>query len=222
VAPDDDTPPEDSKLTRTKRKWAAEGRGLTGHVARPETERLPPGQHRVNDWPVLDLGQQPAIAPEDWRLVIGGAVEHPLVWGWDSFQRQPQSRKTSDIHCVTSWSRYDNRWDGVATRDLLDIVMPKPDAGFVVLHGYDGYTTNLTIEDFAAEDALLAHSWEGKPLSRDHGGPVRLIVPHLYFWKSAKWLRQIDFLTRDAPGFWEVNGYHNRGDPWTEQRYSAR
>lgn len=216
----DDTPPEDSKLTRTKRKWAAEGRALTGHVARPETDRLPPGQHLVNDWPVLDLGLHPEIAREDWRLVIGGAVENPLVWGWDSFQRQPQSGMTSDIHCVTTWSRYDNRWEGVATRDLLDIVMPRAEAGFVALHGSDGYTTNLRIEDFASDHALLAHSWEGQPLSREHGGPVRLVVPHLYFWKSAKWLRQIDFLTRDAPGFWEVNGYHNRGDPWREERYS--
>jgi DMSO/TMAO reductase YedYZ molybdopterin-dependent catalytic subunit len=219
MAAADDTPPEDSKLTRTKRKWAAEGRGLTGDVGRPETGRLPPGQHRVNDWPVLDLGQHPAIAPDDWRLVIGGAVENPLVWGWDSFRRQPQSRKTSDIHCVTSWSRYDNRWDGVAARDLLDIVMPKADAGFVVLHGQDGYTTNLTIEDFAAEDVLLAHSWEGRPLSREHGGPVRLVLPALYFWKSPKWLRHVWFTDKDVPGTWEARGYHRLGDPWRQQRY---
>jgi len=210
-----------SKLTTSKRRWAQEGRFLTGRHARPDADRLPPGQHLVRDWPVLDLGQQPAIAPDDWRLLIGGAVERPMVWDWATFRRQPQSRRTSDIHCVTSWSRYDNGWEGVATRDLIEMVGPRDDAGFVLLHGYDGYTTNLTIEDFAAGDALLAHSWEGAALTRQHGGPVRLVVPHLYFWKSAKWLKRIDFLTRDDPGFWEVNGYHNRGDPWTEERYSA-
>ena len=213
--------PEASKLTRTKRKWAEQGKFLTGHSARPETERLPPGQHLVKDWPVLDLGQQPDIARADWRLIVTGAVENPVTWDWEAFQRQPQNRKTSDIHCVTTWSRYDNGWEGVATRDLLDIVMPREEAGHVVLHGSDGYTTNVALEDFASEDALLAHSWEGKPLTREHGGPVRLVIPHLYFWKSAKWIKQIDFGLRDRPGFWEVNGYHNRGDPWTEQRYSG-
>jgi DMSO/TMAO reductase YedYZ molybdopterin-dependent catalytic subunit len=220
VATDDDIPPEPSKLTRSKQRWAQEGRFLTGRTSRPEAERLPPGQHIVRDWPVLDLGEQPAIARDDWRLVIGGAVEHGLVWDWDTLLRQPQSTRISDIHCVTSWSRYDNGWEGVATRDLLDRVVPKAEARFVALQCYDGYTTNLELADFAAEDAILAHSWEGAPLSREHGGPVRLVVPHLYFWKSPKWLKRIDFLGQDQPGFWEVNGYHNRGDPWTEQRYT--
>jgi DMSO/TMAO reductase YedYZ molybdopterin-dependent catalytic subunit len=217
---EDEIPPEASKLTRSKQRWAREGRFLTGRVSRPDAERLPPGQHLVRDWPVLDLGEHPAIARDDWRLIIGGEVEQPMVWDWASFQRQPQSMRMSDIHCVTSWSRYDNGWEGVATRDLLARVMPKAEARFVMLHGYDGYTTNLPLEDFAAEDAILAHSWEGAPLSREHGGPVRLIVPHLYFWKSAKWLKQIDFRVREEPGFWEVNGYHIRGDPWREQRYT--
>lgn len=217
---DDPEPPEPNKLTRSKQRWAQEGRFLAGRASRAEADRLPPGQHLVQDWPVLDLGQQPAIAPEAWRLIIGGAVDRPMVWDWDTFQRQPQSTRISDIHCVTSWSRYDNRWQGVATRDLIEMVGPRDDASFVALRGYDGYTTNLTIEDFAAEEAILAHSWEGSPLSRAHGGPVRLVVPHLYFWKSAKWIKGIDFLTRDDPGFWEVNGYHNRGDPWREQRYA--
>jgi DMSO/TMAO reductase YedYZ molybdopterin-dependent catalytic subunit len=212
--------PEPSKLTRSKRRWAREGRFLTGRTSRPEAERLPPGQHLVRDWPVLDLGEQPAIARDAWRLVIGGAVERPMVWDWETFARQPQSANTSDIHCVTSWSRYDNGWEGVATRDLLDSVGPTPAARFVLLHGYDGYTTNLTLDDFAAPDALLAYSWEGAPLSRAHGGPVRLIVPHLYFWKSAKWLKRIEFLAEEEAGLWEVNGYHMRGDPWAEERYS--
>ena len=221
MAGDEDIPPTDSKLTRSKRNWAQQGRFLTGRVSRPEAERLPPGQHLVRDWPVLDLGEHPAITRENWRLLIGGAVENPAVWEWTDFERQPQTRSLSDIHCVTSWSRYDNEWGGVATRDLLAVVEPAPEAGFVLFHSYDGYTTNLTLEDFAGENALLAHSWQGQPLTRDHGGPVRLVVPHLYFWKSAKWLKRIEFLAEDHPGFWEVNGYHHRGDPWREQRYTS-
>ena len=220
MAGDEDIPPTDSKLTRSKRNWAQQGRFLTGRVSRPEAERLPPGQHLVRDWPVLDLGEHPAITRENWRLLIGGAVENPAVWEWTDFERQPQTRSLSDIHCVTSWSRYDNEWGGVTTRDLLAVVEPTPEAGFVLLHSYDGYTTNLTLEDFAGENALLAHSWQDQPLTRDHGGPVRLVVPHLYFWKSAKWLKRIEFLAEDHPGFWEVNGYHNRGDPWGEERYT--
>ncbi|MET1045317.1 MAG: sulfite oxidase-like oxidoreductase [Hyphomicrobium sp.] len=217
---DSDDLPQASKLTRTKQRWAREGRFLTGRTARPDADRLPPGQHLVRDWPVLDLGQQPDIPLDKWQLDIDGAVENPASLDWAAFQREPQSGTTSDIHCVTTWSRYDNRWTGVATRELLDLVMPTAEAHFVVLHSYDRYTTNITLEDFASEDAVVAHSWEGKPLTREHGGPVRLVVPHLYFWKSAKWLKRIEFVTRDAPGFWEVNGYHNRADPWKEQRYS--
>jgi DMSO/TMAO reductase YedYZ molybdopterin-dependent catalytic subunit len=214
-----DGPPE-TKLTRTKRRWAQEGRFLTGTTARPESERLPPGQHLVRDWPVLDLGEQPEVSRDQWRLTIDGAVARPTVWTWEAFMCQPQTESVSDIHCVTTWSRYDNRWTGVATRDLLDAVAPKPEARFVMLHSYDEYTTNLTLEDFASPDALLAQSWEGAPLTREHGGPVRLIVPHLYFWKSAKWLQRIEFRACDERGLWEANGYHNRGDPWQEQRYS--
>ena len=132
-----------------------------------------------------------------------------------------QTQFTSDIHCVTTWSRYDNQWEGLATRDLLDACRPREDAHFVVLHSYDRYTTNLALDDFAAEDALLAHRWSGEAIPAEHGGPVRLVVPHLYFWKSAKWLKSVEFLTQDKPGYWEVRGYHNRGDPWLEQRYSG-
>ncbi|MBR1220815.1 sulfite oxidase-like oxidoreductase [Bradyrhizobium sp. U87765 SZCCT0131] len=216
---DDHDPPE-SKLTRSKQKWAEEGRFLTGRTARPEEERLPPGQHLTRDWPVLDLTGTPDIAPERWRLVVDGAVENPVTWDWTAFLAQPQQRIVSDIHCVTTWSRYDNLWEGLATRDLLAIVRPKDEAGFVVLYGHDNYTTNLALADFAAPDALLAHRWSDKPLTAEHGGPLRLVVPHLYFWKSAKWLRRIEFRPADAPGYWEVRGYHNRGDPWREQRYS--
>ncbi|PPQ16097.1 sulfite oxidase-like oxidoreductase [Bradyrhizobium sp. AC87j1] len=212
--------PSDSKLTRTKEKWAREGRFLTGKITRPEDQRLPPGQHLTKDWPVLDLGVVPPVSRERWRLDVYGAIESPVFWTFDEFIAQKQARFTSDIHCVTTWSRYDNEWDGLATRELLAACQPREDARFVTLHSHDGYTTNLALEDFAAEDALLAHSWSGQPLTEEHGGPVRLVVPHLYFWKSAKWLQAIEFLTEDAPGFWEVRGYHNRGDPWAEQRYS--
>jgi DMSO/TMAO reductase YedYZ molybdopterin-dependent catalytic subunit len=131
----------------------------------------------------------------------------------------PQSEILCDMHCVTQWSRYDNRFSGVKTRDLLALVKPKPDARFVSMTSYDGYTTNLTLEDFAAEGVVVAHAWEGQPLTRQHGGPVRLILPQLYLWKSPKWLTRIEFLAADRPGFWEVRGYHNRGDPWLEERY---
>jgi DMSO/TMAO reductase YedYZ molybdopterin-dependent catalytic subunit len=210
-----------SKLTRTKQRWAREGRFLTGKISRSEHERLPPGQHLTRDWPVLDLGLTPHISRERWRLDVYGAVEAPIFWDFAQFTGQPQTRSVSDIHCVTTWSRYDNQWEGLAVRDLLTACRPRKDARHVVLHCHDGYTTNLTIEDFAAEDALLAHSWSQAPLTQDHGGPVRLVVPHLYFWKSAKWLQAIEFRTEDAPGYWEVRGYHNRGDPWAEQRYSG-
>jgi DMSO/TMAO reductase YedYZ molybdopterin-dependent catalytic subunit len=160
------------------------------------------------------------VATTRWRLDVYGAIENPVFWDWAEFLAQPQTSHVTDIHCVTTWSRYDNAWQGLATRDLLDIIRPKPEAGFVVLHCYDGYDTNLTLEDFAAEDAMLVHSWNGAPLEQEHGGPMRLVVPHLYFWKSAKWIQSIEFLDADAPGYWEVRGYHNRGDPWAEQRYS--
>jgi DMSO/TMAO reductase YedYZ molybdopterin-dependent catalytic subunit len=211
--------PDASKLTRSKQRWAEEGRFLTGVHTRPEAERLPPGQHRVTNWPVLDLGKQPDVARERWRLEIAGLVEQPATLDWAAFEALPQARLTSDIHCVTTWSRYDNDWQGVRTRDLLAHVQPRDEAVAVMLHGYDGYTTNVPLADFAAPDALLAHGWGGKPLTREHGGPVRVVIPHLYFWKSAKWIRRIELLGADKPGFWEVNGYHMRGDPWAEERY---
>ena len=218
---DENELPAESKLTRSKERWAREGRFLTGKTSRPQQLRLPPGQHLTRYWPTLDLGVTPNISREHWRLDIYGAVENPIFWNFAQFTGQTQTKFTSDIHCVTTWSRYDNQWEGLATSDLLNACRPREAAGFVVLHCYDGYTTNLALEDFATEDALLAHSWSGAPLEQEHGGPLRLVVPHLYFWKSAKWLKAIEFLERDAPGYWEVRGYHNRGDPWAEQRYSG-
>jgi DMSO/TMAO reductase YedYZ molybdopterin-dependent catalytic subunit len=212
--------PEDSKLTRTKQRWAEQGRFITGRTSRPGEDRLPPGQHLVKNWPVLDLGIEPAIALSSWRLDIGGEVDTPMALNWDAFIALPQVEHTSDIHCVTSWSRYDNRWNGVSTQELAAHAGIRPEAQFAILTSHDGYTTNLALADFLAEDALLAHSWEGAPLTAEHGGPMRLVAPHLYFWKSPKWLRRIEFATADHPGFWEVRGYHNHGDPWREQRYS--
>ncbi|MCW3835344.1 sulfite oxidase-like oxidoreductase [Sphingomonas canadensis] len=216
---DDPEIPEASKLTRSKQRWASEGKFLTGRIARPGSERLPPGQHLVKDWPVLDLGRQPDVSTDRWRLEVKGLVERPLTLDWAAFQALPQTRATSDIHCVTTWSRYDNEWLGVRTRDLLELVHPRDEAAAVMLHGYDGYTTNVLLSDFAAEDAMIVHGWAGKPLTREHGGPARLVIPHLYFWKSAKWIAAIELLGADRPGFWEVNGYHMRGDPWAEERY---
>jgi len=176
---DENEPPLDSKLTRTKQRWAREGRFLTGRTSRPEQQRLPPGQHLTRDWPVLDLGLTPQISRERWRVDVYGAVEKPVFWDFAQFTAQPQTKFTSDIHCVTTWSRYDNQWEGLTTRDLLDACQPRDEAKYVVLHSHDGYTTNLALEDFAAEDALLAHSWSGAPLEPEHGGPVRLVVPRL-------------------------------------------
>ncbi|MDL2403002.1 sulfite oxidase-like oxidoreductase [Rhizobium mayense] len=212
--------PADSKLTTSKRRWAAEGKFLTGRVSRPETERLPPGQHLVKNWPVLDLGVQPQMSLSSWRLDVIGFVETRLSLDWAAFQAIAHSTRVSDIHCVTTWSRYDNRWEGVSTRDLLDLAMPTAEANHVLLTSHDGYTTNLPLADFAAEDAILATAWEGQPLTGEHGGPMRLVVPHLYFWKSAKWLNRIELIGADRAGFWEKNGYHMYGDPWREQRYS--
>lgn len=211
---------DQTKLTTSKQRWASEKKFLTGHTARPETERLPPGQHLVTNWPVLDLGQQPDVPLARWRLDLFGAVDRLQVLDWAAFQALPQKRAVSDIHCVTTWSRYDNAWDGVLVPDLLAVAGVKNTARYVVLHSYDGYSTNLPMEDFTAPGALLAHSWQNQPLTAEHGGPLRLVVPHLYFWKSAKWLHRIEFRDDDRAGFWERNGYHKRGDPWAEQRYA--
>lgn len=207
------------KLVATKQQWARDGRLLTGAGPASDRRRLPPGQRLTRDWPVLDLGVQPNILLDRWQMTVGGLVANPLKLDWNGFLDLPQTETVSDIHCVTAWSRYDNRWSGVTTRDFLKAVKPKPEARHVVLQSYDGYATNVTMEMFAAADVMLAHSWEGKPLTREHGGPVRVVMPQFYFWKSAKWVKHIAFLDRDAPGYWEVRGYHNTGDPWKEDRY---
>jgi DMSO/TMAO reductase YedYZ molybdopterin-dependent catalytic subunit len=211
--------PLNEKLVAVKQAWARAGRLLTGQPDPDKSMRLPPGQRRVDNWPVLDLGVQPHVPIEGWSLKVDGAVVKPVTLDWAAFMGLPQTEDVSDIHCVTQWSRYDNRWQGVSTAVLLDLVKPLPSANHVILESHDGYTTNVRLDHFAEADCLLAHSHDGAPLSREHGGPVRLVIPRYYFWKSAKWIKHIHFSAVDKPGFWEVRGYHNVGDPWTEERY---
>ena len=182
--------------------------------------RVPSGQTQVNNFPVLDLGIKPEVSLTDWRLRLFGLVENELSIDWASFQAMPQITDISDFHCVTRWSQLDMNWQGVRAQDLLALAMPLSNAKFVTLHGYDNYTTNLPIEALLDEDVLVAHSVLGKPLTREHGGPARMIVPKRYAWKGAKWLKAIELHEHDRRGFWEVRGYHNDADPFLEQRFS--
>jgi DMSO/TMAO reductase YedYZ molybdopterin-dependent catalytic subunit len=181
--------------------------------------RLPPGQRLVENWPVLHYGGIPRIELRAWEFKIVGLVPEELTFHWEQFMALPQTNLRTDIHCVTTWSRYDNDWEGVQFRELLKLANPLPEAKHVIFHSYGGYTTNLPIEELDRPDVLMVHSHDGKPLTDEHGAPLRGMVPHLYFWKSAKWVRGIEFVAEDRPGFWEMYGYHMRGDPWTEQRY---
>lgn len=208
-----------NKLVTVKEQWAQSGRGLSNEPASPD-QRLPPGQRLVTGLPVLDLGEQPAVSAAEWSFGVSGLVEVPLSWDWEALTQQPQARVTVDIHCVTTWSSYDNVFSGVPLRHVLEMVKPKPEARFVLARSYDGYTTNLPLSVLAEDGVMLAHSWNDAPLTREHGGPVRLLVPGLYFWKSAKWLRHLTFLDADKAGFWEARGYHMNGNPWAEERYA--
>jgi DMSO/TMAO reductase YedYZ molybdopterin-dependent catalytic subunit len=197
---------------------------LPGVIVSPDTrrgERIPPGQSRTKKWPVLDAGGPPQIDMTRWTLRIHGLVAQPVEWSWEAFNQLPRVRVFSDFHCVTRWSRLGNTWEGVSTRELIARAGGAlPEAAYVLAHGYDEeFTTNVPLSDFLAEDALVAMTHDGEPLTLDHGGPARLIVPRLYAWKSAKWLCGIELLDRDQAGFWESNGYHMKGDPWKEQRY---
>ncbi|HJN93859.1 MAG TPA: sulfite oxidase-like oxidoreductase [Dehalococcoidia bacterium] len=184
-------------------------------------DRLPPGQRLTRDWPVLTYGATPEVSTAEWQLTIWGEVEQELTWSWDDFLALGLSTETNDIHCVTHWSRYDNDWEGVLWSAIMRQIKVKPSAQSVMFHSYGGYTTNVPLEDLASDDhAMLATGWNNAPLTANHGGPVRGMIPSLYFWKSAKWVGGIEFLPQDRPGFWEMYGYHIHGDPWTEQRYS--
>jgi DMSO/TMAO reductase YedYZ molybdopterin-dependent catalytic subunit len=193
-------------------------------VVSPDTrraDRLPPGQSRTKKWPVLDASGPPAIDRAQWRFRVTGLVGKEVEWNWEDFVKLPRVRVFADFHCVTRWSRLGNLWEGVSTRHLLELAGgPCPEARFVLAHGYDrGFTTNLPLDDFLAGDALVAILHDGEAISTEHGGPARLIVPRLYAWKSAKWIAGISLIAEDRPGFWEANGYHMRGDPWTEERF---
>ncbi len=182
--------------------------------------KLPPGQHLAKDWPVLDLGVHPEVAQAEWRLTVDGAVEAPLALDWVDFQALPQTEDVSDFHCVTTWSLMDATWRGVRLSEVLAAAHPHAGATHLMVHGYDGYSTNLPLEEALKDDVLLVHTFEGRPLPREHGGPVRLITPQLYAWKGSKWVSRLEVLTADRPGFWEERGYSNSAHPWRDDRYS--
>lgn len=183
--------------------------------------RLPPGQSLTLKWPVLHYGSVPRFDPARWDFRVSGLVEHPLRFTWNEFNQLPRIQRTSDFHCVTRWSRFDNRWDGVALREILSRAKPQPNAKYVLVHAEQGYTANVPLADVDRDDVLLATHHDGEPLTADHGYPLRLIVPHLYGWKSVKWVRGLELLDRDQAGFWEQNGYHMHGDPFKEERFDT-
>ena len=195
-------------------------RGFHRRSVEPGLEgRVPPGQHLTSDFPVLSAGPTPHTALDRWTFSIQGEVDEPLSWTWDEFQALPRESITKDIHCVTTWSKLDTEWEGVSVDTLLAGV--ETSAEFVVAYCDGGYTTNLPLEDVTGGKAWVAFGYDGGPLAPEHGGPARLLVPHLYFWKSAKWARGLRLTQQDEPGFWEGYGYHNYGDPWLEQRYAG-
>lgn len=183
--------------------------------------RLPPGQALTLKWPVLHYGSVPRFDPGRWDFQVRGLVEAPLCFSWAEFNALPRSGVTSDFHCVTRWSRFDNHWEGVAFRELLGRVKLQPRAGYVLVHAEQGFTANVPLADLDRDNVLFATHHDGAPLTAEHGYPLRLIVPHLYAWKSVKWVRGIEFFDHDVPGFWEQNGYHMYGDPWKEQRFDT-
>jgi len=199
----------------------------SGPVNRHGMPQLPVGQHEVKNWPVLDLGEQPHVDPAAWKLEVGGLVENPFTLNWEQFLALPQADDVSDFHCVTTWSRYDNHWRGVRFKTIAELAVPLESAHHVLCTGYDfmpgsyiPYTTNVPLARAIEDDVLLVHTWEGRPLPREHGGPVRMITPKLYAWKGTKWIRKIEFLAEDRKGFWEVRGYSNSAEPWFNDRYS--
>jgi DMSO/TMAO reductase YedYZ molybdopterin-dependent catalytic subunit len=200
----------------------------TGPANRDGMPKLPVGQHEVKNWPVLDLGETPNVDIASWRLEVAGEIDNPFTLTWEQFLALPQADDVSDFHCVTTWSRYDNHWRGVRFRTIAELAVPRDDAHFVLCTGYDSmpgssipYTTNLPLARAVDDDVLLVHTWEGKPLPREHGGPCRMITPKLYAWKGAKWIRKIEFLPKDKKGFWEIRGYSNSAEPWFNDRYAT-
>jgi DMSO/TMAO reductase YedYZ molybdopterin-dependent catalytic subunit len=193
-------------------------------IVSPDTrrrDRLPPGQSRTKKWPILDASGPPVVDLERWRLGVEGRTGKTVEWSWGEFVRLPRVRVFSDFHCVTRWSRLGNLWEGVSTRELIRLAGGAlPEARFAMVSGHDrGWTTNLPLDHFLAEDSLIAILHDGEPLTAAHGGPARLVVPGLYAWKSAKWVAGVELTEHDRPGFWERNGYHMRGEPWLEERH---
>lgn len=184
-----------------------------------EKQRVPPGQHLANRFPVLTYGETPQITLEDWQFKVWGLVKEQ-TFVWSDILALPQSTFTADFHCVTHWSKLNVSWAGFSVSDFMQRIELQPGVTHVMQHCYGGYTTNLTLDDFLQEQTLFAHTLDGKTLPVDHGGPLRLVVPHLYAWKSGKWLNGLEFLDHEQLGFWEENGYHRRGEPWAEERYS--
>ncbi|WP_221359082.1 sulfite oxidase-like oxidoreductase [Streptomyces beigongshangae] len=196
-------------------------RGFAGRP-RVRNDGLPPGQYDAgDDWPVLSAEVTPELAPAQWTLTVDGLVAEPRTWTWDEAHALPPSAYEGDIHCVTSWSKFGVRFGGVSLDAFLELVRPAPEATHAVAYSHTGYTTNLPLADLTGGRAWIVWEYGDGPLPAEHGGPARLLVPHLYFWKSAKWIAGIRLLDHDEPGFWEQNGYHHRGNPWEEQRYSG-
>ncbi len=197
-------------------------RGFFGR--RPSAEdavRLPPGQYKEEGFPVLSAGPTPRVTHEDWKFTLKVGPKPIKTWTWAEFNALPQSKMHKDIHCVTKWSKFDTNWAGVTIADILDDADLEPPTEYTLAHSFDGYTTNVPYKDLTGEQAMVATSYEGAPIAPDHGGPARLFVPHLYFWKSAKWVNGLQFTNVDEPGFWELRGYHIYGDPWKEQRFTG-
>lgn len=187
----------------------------------PDPQRVPPGQFVTQQWPVLHFGAIPNVDLATWTFFVRGEVENPLSWTWEEFQRLPREKRHNDVHCVTHWTKLDNDWEGVPVRKVLELARPKPEAKYVIEHAVGGWTTNVPLADFDRDENLLATHHAGQPLTREHGAPMRIVIPHLYFWKGAKWASGIELVREDRPGFWEQNGYHMHGDPWTEERFSG-
>ena len=196
-------------------------RGFGGRQPpRDVSDRLPPGQFMTEDFPVLSAGPNPHISMDDWTFTLKVRAKPVAEWSWTEFNALPQSKMTRDIHCVTAWSKFDTAWEGVLVDDIFAEAGIEPPTAFTLAHSFDGYTTNVPTADLVGGKAMVAVKYEGKPISADHGGPARLLVPHLYFWKSAKWINGLQFTDTDTAGFWELRGYHTYGDPWREQRYT--
>ncbi len=186
-----------------------------------QTGRLPPGQAATLKWPVLHYGGVPRFDARTWDFRVFGLVEQPLRFNYGEFLALPQRQVVADMHCVTRWSRFDNRWEGVPAREVIERARRKPEATHVLVHAEQGFTANVPLDDFLRENVLFAHKHDGAALDPEHGYPLRLVVPHLYSWKSVKWVRGLELLPRDVAGFWEQNGYHLYGDPWKEQRFDT-